>query len=74
MCTCVHAGVVLSVACILAVFVHLQVILGMPYDEKVDVWASGCIFAELIKGEVSICHVYKLVQLNFLLSYCLVKL
>ena len=30
-----------------------QVILGMPYDEKVDVWASGCIFAELIKGEVS---------------------
>ena len=31
-----------------------QVILGMPYDEKVDVWASGCIFAELIKGEVSV--------------------
>lgn len=29
-----------------------EVILGMPYDEKVDVWASGCIFAELIKGEV----------------------
>ena len=34
-------------------FLCTQVILGMPYDEKVDVWASGCIFAELIKGEVS---------------------
>lgn len=29
-----------------------EVILGMTYDEKVDVWAIGCIFAELVKGEV----------------------
>lgn len=29
-----------------------EVILGMAYDEKVDVWAGGCIFAEMIKGEV----------------------
>ena len=39
-------SVALSIVC--------QVILGMSYDEKVDVWAIGCIFAELVKGEVRV--------------------
>lgn len=29
-----------------------EVILGCPYDEKIDVWSLGCIVAELYTGEV----------------------
>lgn len=29
-----------------------EVILGMKYTEQVDVWAAGCIMAELIQGKV----------------------
>uniref|UniRef100_A0A0K0EPE0 Stress-activated protein kinase JNK n=1 Tax=Strongyloides stercoralis TaxID=6248 RepID=A0A0K0EPE0_STRER len=29
-----------------------EVILGMPYQEVVDIWAIGCIFGELILGHV----------------------
>eukprot|EP00117_Sycon_ciliatum_P039827 scpid42361/ scgid29366/ Mitogen-activated protein kinase 9; JNK-55; Stress-activated protein kinase 1a; Stress-activated protein kinase JNK2; c-Jun N-terminal kinase 2 len=29
-----------------------EVILGMPYRQNVDVWAIGCIFAELVKGQI----------------------
>ncbi|KAM3725324.1 GLH-binding kinase [Dirofilaria immitis] len=29
-----------------------EVILGLPYDEKVDVWAIGCILAEMINRKI----------------------
>ncbi|WVZ98902.1 hypothetical protein U9M48_044272 [Paspalum notatum var. saurae] len=29
-----------------------EVILGMPYDPKIDIWSLGCILAELYTGEV----------------------
>ncbi|KAK1303104.1 Serine/threonine-protein kinase AFC2 [Acorus calamus] len=29
-----------------------EVILGLPYDEKIDIWSIGCIVAELYSGEV----------------------
>ncbi|XP_062231624.1 uncharacterized protein LOC133929053 isoform X2 [Phragmites australis] len=29
-----------------------EVILGLPYDQKIDVWSLGCILAELYTGEV----------------------
>jgi c-Jun N-terminal kinase len=29
-----------------------EVILGMLYTENVDVWAIGCIFAELVRGQI----------------------
>ncbi|XVF04245.1 hypothetical protein REPUB_Repub05bG0065900 [Reevesia pubescens] len=31
-----------------------EVILGLPYDKKIDVWSLGCILAELCTGNVSI--------------------
>ncbi|KAM0869921.1 hypothetical protein ACQ4PT_040357 [Festuca glaucescens] len=29
-----------------------EIILGLPYDQKIDIWSLGCIFAELYTGEV----------------------
>ncbi|KAG8068372.1 hypothetical protein GUJ93_ZPchr0005g14461 [Zizania palustris] len=29
-----------------------EVILGIPYDQKIDIWSLGCILAELYTGEV----------------------
>jgi serine/threonine protein kinase len=29
-----------------------EVILGLPYDQKIDVWSLGCILAELFSGMV----------------------
>ncbi|KAJ0771960.1 putative dual-specificity kinase CMGC-DYRK-PRP4 family [Helianthus annuus] len=29
-----------------------EVILGLPYDQKVDLWSLGCILAELLSGDV----------------------
>ncbi|GMH04197.1 hypothetical protein Nepgr_006036 [Nepenthes gracilis] len=29
-----------------------EVILGLPYDPKIDIWSLGCILAELCSGEV----------------------
>lgn len=29
-----------------------EVILGLPYDQKIDVWSLGCILAELLSGMV----------------------
>ncbi|GMS99623.1 hypothetical protein PENTCL1PPCAC_21798, partial [Pristionchus entomophagus] len=29
-----------------------ELVLGLPYSEKVDVWSIGCIFAEMITGKV----------------------
>lgn len=31
-----------------------EVILGLPYDKKIDVWSLGCILAELCTGNVSL--------------------
>ena len=33
-----------------------EVILGLPYDKKIDVWSLGCILAELCTGNVSFCN------------------
>lgn len=30
----------------------LQVILGLVYDQKIDLWSLGCVLAELFTGEV----------------------
>lgn len=30
-----------------------EVILGLPYDKKIDMWSLGCILAELCTGNVS---------------------
>jgi len=29
-----------------------EVILGLPYDQKIDIWSFGCILAELLSGSV----------------------
>ncbi len=29
-----------------------EVILGVKYDEKIDIWSAGCILAELYSGRV----------------------
>jgi len=29
-----------------------EVILGLPYDQRIDIWSLGCILAELYTGEV----------------------
>ncbi|KAK3165874.1 hypothetical protein QOZ80_1AG0038830 [Eleusine coracana subsp. coracana] len=29
-----------------------EVILGLPYDQRIDIWSLGCILAELFTGEV----------------------
>ena len=29
-----------------------EVILGLPYDQKIDLWSLGCILAELLSGQV----------------------
>jgi c-Jun N-terminal kinase len=29
-----------------------EVIVGMKYKENVDIWAVGCIFAEMVRGEI----------------------
>lgn len=31
-----------------------EVILGLPYDQRIDMWSLGCILAELCSGEVSL--------------------
>lgn len=46
-----------------------EVILGLPYDKKIDIWSLGCILAELCTGNVSAMHPYILViRFLFLLS------
>ena len=29
-----------------------EVIIGLPYDQKIDIWSLGCILAELYSGDV----------------------
>lgn len=38
-----------------------EVILGLPYDKKIDIWSLGCILAELCTGNVSISLSEKLI-------------
>lgn len=34
-----------------------EMILGLPYDEKIDIWSAGCILIELILGfPIFVCH------------------
>ena len=43
-----------------------EVILGLPYDKKIDVWSLGCILAELCTGNVS---GYDMLMITVLSSY-----
>lgn len=46
-----------------------EVILGLPYDKKIDIWSLGCILSELCTGNVSAMHPDILViRFLFLLS------
>jgi serine/threonine protein kinase len=29
----------------------LEIILGSPYDEKIDIWSVGCVLAEIYTGK-----------------------
>lgn len=40
-----------------------EVILGVPYNQKIDIWSLGCILAELFTGEVS----FKFIFLSLIL-------
>jgi serine/threonine protein kinase len=44
-----------------------EVILGLPYDKKIDVWSLGCILAELCTGNVSVVHqyIYACLRMNY---------
>ena len=33
-------------------FPMIQVILGLPYDQKIDIWSLGCILPEMLSGNV----------------------
>ena len=39
-----------------------EVILGLPYDQKIDIWSFGCILAELLTGTVlfQVCYLTSL--------------
>lgn len=66
-----------------------EVILGLPYDQKIDLWSLGCILAELCSGEVCLSiftlppshsdkqyflfHLYQII-VCFLISYLLSSL
>jgi len=40
-----------------------EVMLGLQYDEKIDIWSLGCILAELCSGEV--CFLYDIKKIHF---------
>lgn len=40
-----------------------EVILGLPYDKKIDIWSLGCILAELCTGNVSICFLIRMLRI-----------
>ncbi|KAE8652486.1 hypothetical protein Csa_014212 [Cucumis sativus] len=44
-----------------------EVILGLPYDKKIDIWSLGCILAELCTGNVRFTLAYISTMLYFLL-------
>lgn len=46
-----------------------EVILGMGYSENVDCWSIGCIFGEMIQGQVMFAGVDRI-----LFQYCLTLL
>lgn len=49
-----------------------EVILGLPYDTKIDLWSLGCILGELCSGEV--CSYFSLIYVcsfSFSLSFFL---
>lgn len=47
-----------------------EVILGLPYDQRIDIWSLGCILAELCSGEVcpSLALYY---HLQWIWSFCM---
>lgn len=45
-----------------------EVILGLPYDKKIDIWSLGCILAELCSGNVSFALYYFI-----MIFFCQVK-
>lgn len=45
-----------------------EVMLGLPYDQKIDLWSLGCILAELYSGEVS-CFSFGFSLIDFLRNF-----
>ncbi|KAL0382128.1 UNVERIFIED_CONTAM: DYRK-family kinase pom1 [Sesamum calycinum] len=44
-----------------------EVMLGLPYDEKIDLWSVGCILAELCSGSIS--HYTTFLNLAIVIKY-----
>ena len=44
-----------------------EVILGLPYNQKVDLWSLGCILAELASGDV--CSLFSIKRTSFFPHY-----
>lgn len=49
-----------------------EVMLGLEYDEKIDIWSLGCILAELCSGEVcSYLPFYDINEVHFFMALTL---
>lgn len=46
-----------------------EVILGLPYDKKIDIWSLGCILAELCTGNVSFFFLFTLLIMIIISIY-----
>ena len=65
-----HMGIRLIIAIIVSRFYRSpEVLLGLPYDESIDMWSLGCILVEMHTGEPLFSgvnetdQVYKIVEL-----------
>lgn len=51
-CKCRHSNPFARLLTDICCFVFAQVILGLIYDQKIDLWSLGCVLAELFTGQV----------------------
>lgn len=50
-----------------------EVILGLPYDQKIDIWSLGCILAELYTGDVSSTLIFLTQFIKYTILHTLVR-